>query len=104
MHPDDQALDHEMEDVSPDSRTTIEDSPPTVNVDNEEPPNPIEDTETQLHAKRGLFQNLFGNHEEQERSAEEAKKRKNAAAAKTAKSSMLTNQFTGAWTHYTDTV
>ena len=50
MHPDDQALDHEVEDVSPDSRTTIEDSPPTVNDDNEEPPNPNEDTETRVHA------------------------------------------------------
>ena len=94
MIPLPKAPDYEMEDVSPDSRTATKDSPPTVNVHNKEPPNPneepptpSEDTETQVHAKHGLFPRLFGNREEQERYAEEAKKRKNAAAAKTAKSS-----------------
>ena len=37
VHPDDQASDHEVEDESPDSQTTVEDSPPTVNDDNVEP-------------------------------------------------------------------
>ena len=60
VHPDDQASDIEVEDESPDSQTTREDSPPTVNVDKGEPPNPSEETKTQVHGKRGLFPLLFG--------------------------------------------
>ena len=57
LHPDDQELDHPVEDKSPNSLTTGEDSPPTGDDDNVEPPNPSENTETHANAQRGLFGN-----------------------------------------------
>ena len=73
-----------MEDESPDSLTTRDDSSPAGDDDNVEPPHPNEDTETHTNARRGL---AFGNPEEEGRSAEEEKKHKQAANAKTMKTS-----------------
>ena len=40
LHPDDQELDHQVEDESPDSLTTRNESTPPGDDDNTEPPNP----------------------------------------------------------------
>ena len=50
LHPDDQESDHPVEDESPNSLTTGEDTPPTGDDNNVEPRNPSEDTKTHANA------------------------------------------------------